>query len=83
MSQTGKRLYRSRGSRMIGGVCGGLAEFFDLDPTLVRLFFVFAILVGGPGVLVYLILWLIVPEEPAGQAVIESIPGAAAPTTEA
>ena len=59
-----KRLYRSRKDRMIAGVCGGLGEYFGIDPTLVRLLFVFAALFYGPGVLAYLILMLVVPEEP-------------------
>lgn len=70
MSANVKRLYRSRSNRMLGGVCAGLGEFFDIDPTLVRLFFVFAFLLGGHGFLVYLALWLVVPEEPASQAVV-------------
>jgi phage shock protein C len=70
MSQNVKRLYRSRSNRMLGGVCAGIGEFFDIDPTLVRLFFVFAFLLGGHGILVYLALWLVVPEEQAGQEVI-------------
>lgn len=62
---TTKRLYRSRFDRMIGGVCGGLANYFDIDPTLVRLAFVALLIfgVGSPG-LVYLILWIVMPEEP-------------------
>lgn len=83
MSQNKKRLYRSRSNRQIGGVCGGIAEFFDLDPTLIRLFFVFAFLLGGHGLLVYLVLWLIVPEEPVGQAVIDSVPEVGNPSLEA
>ena len=59
-----KRLYRSRTDRMIAGVCGGLGEYFGIDPTLVRLLFVFAALFYGPGILAYLILMLVVPEEP-------------------
>ena len=55
------RLYRSTENKMIAGVCGGLAEFFGLDPTLVRLVFVVLALLGGHGLLVYLILWIIVP----------------------
>ncbi len=74
MSQNVKRLYRSRSNRMLGGVCAGIGEFFDIDPTLVRLFFVFAFLLGGHGILVYLVLWLVVPEESAGQAVIMPAP---------
>lgn len=60
-----KRLYRSRSERMLAGVCGGLAEYFQVDPTLVRLVFVFFALFGGPGFLAYLIMWVVVPEEPA------------------
>jgi phage shock protein C len=48
---------------MIGGVCGGLAEYFNIDPTIVRLIFVATALLGGPGLLVYLILWIITPLE--------------------
>ncbi|MEJ2348727.1 MAG: PspC domain-containing protein [Anaerolineales bacterium] len=59
-----KRLYRSREDRMIAGVCGGLGDYFGIDPTLVRLLFVFAALFYGPGILAYLILMLVVPEEP-------------------
>ena len=59
-----KRLYRSTDS-MIGGVCGGIAEYFDWDPTWVRLFYL--ILTFGTafsGVIVYLLLWMIVPSKP-------------------
>lgn len=58
-----RRLYRSRSRRLLAGVCGGLAEFFGLNPTLVRIGFVFFGLFGV-GELVYLLLWLIVPKEP-------------------
>jgi phage shock protein C len=59
------RLYRSTENKMIAGVCGGLAEFFGLDPTLVRLVFVVLALLGGHGLLIYLILWIIVPNRSA------------------
>lgn len=58
-----RRLYRSRSRRLLAGVCGGLAEFFGLNTTLVRIGFVFFGLFGV-GELVYLLLWLIVPKEP-------------------
>jgi phage shock protein PspC (stress-responsive transcriptional regulator) len=64
MSTETQKLYRSRDNRMIGGVCGGLGEFFDIDPTLIRLLFVLLTIFGGSGVLVYLVMLLIVPEEP-------------------
>jgi phage shock protein C len=59
-----KRLYRSRQERMLGGVCGGLADYLGLDPTVVRLIFLLLFFLGGQGLLIYLIMWLIVPEEP-------------------
>jgi phage shock protein C len=64
MSTPPKKLYRSRTQRMIGGVCGGLAEYFNIDPTLMRLIFVFFALWVGGGVVAYIIMWLVVPEEP-------------------
>lgn len=61
MSDT--RLYRSVHGRVIGGVAGGLADFFGMDPTIVRLIFVLLVIFGGSGVLLYLILWIILPEK--------------------
>jgi phage shock protein PspC (stress-responsive transcriptional regulator) len=64
-------------------VCGGIAEYFNIDPTLVRLLFVFAALAGGPGLIAYLIMMIVVPEEPSAstqtveavaQPVVESTP---------
>jgi phage shock protein C len=63
--EEGKRLYRSTTDRMVAGVCSGLATYFKVDPTLVRLLFVLLALAGGPGLLAYIVLWLVVPEEPA------------------
>lgn len=57
------RLYRSRTNRIIAGVAGGLGEYFDIDPTLVRVIFILLSVFHGGGVIIYLILWLIVPEE--------------------
>lgn len=59
-----KKLYRSRKEKMIAGVAGGLAEYFDIDPTLIRIIFVVSLFVGGSGILAYIILWIVVPEEP-------------------
>ena len=59
-----KRLYRSITDKKIGGVCGGLADYFDIDPLLVRLLFIILVIVAGGGVLLYLILWIITPEQP-------------------
>lgn len=61
-----RRLYRSRRHRMIAGVCGGIAEHFGWDPSLVRLVAVVSILLPGPQFLAYIIAWLVVPEEPVG-----------------
>jgi len=62
-----KRLYRSSRDVMLGGVCGGLAEYFNLDPTIVRLLFVLLAFVTAlfPALLLYFILWVIVPRNPA------------------
>ena len=62
-----KKLYRSRDERMIAGVCGGLAEYFEIDATLVRLLFVATALLGGPGLLAYLICLVFMPLEPGGE----------------
>jgi phage shock protein C len=56
-----KRLHRSRTEKMIAGVCGGLAEYLSVDPTLVRVVWVLITLLAGVGVLLYLILWVIMP----------------------
>jgi phage shock protein C len=64
MSDEIKRLYRSRDERMIGGVCGGLSKYLHADPTLLRLIMVLFALAGGPGIIAYLLLWIIVPLEP-------------------
>jgi phage shock protein PspC (stress-responsive transcriptional regulator) len=64
MNETVKRLYRSRKERMLGGVCAGLGEYLRVDPTLLRLLFILFTLMGGQGILAYLILWVIVPDEP-------------------
>jgi phage shock protein C len=65
MSTQYKKLYRSRENRMLGGVCGGLGEYFDIDPTLVRLLFVFGAFLGIPGALalIYLVMLIMVPQE--------------------
>ncbi len=60
-----KKLYRSRNNRIIAGVCGGLADFFHVDPTWIRLLFILFFFLGGCALLVYIIMWIIVPNEPA------------------
>ena len=57
-----KRLYRSKNSRMLCGVCGGIAEYFDIDPTLVRLGWALFCALGGSGIIAYIIAAIIIPE---------------------
>jgi phage shock protein C len=59
-----KKLYRSRKDKMIAGVAGGLGEYFDVDVTLIRILLVVSLFFGGFGLLAYMILWIVVPEEP-------------------
>jgi len=61
-----KRLYRSR-ERMLGGVCGGVADYFNIDKTISRLIFAALVLAGTVGLWLYLLMWIIVPVEPASQ----------------
>ncbi len=68
MSEEIKRLYRSRKDRMIGGVCGGLASYIGIDPTLVRLLFVLGLFAMGGTFLAYIIMMVVIPEEPAAAA---------------
>ena len=58
-----KRLYRSRTDKIIGGVCGGVANYFNIDPVFIRLIFVLLFLLKGSGVLIYIIAWIIMPLE--------------------
>ncbi|MCY4018579.1 MAG: PspC domain-containing protein [Chloroflexi bacterium] len=60
-----KRLYRSRADRRIAGVCGGIADYLAVDPTIVRIIWVLFAIAGGPGVVLYIILAAVIPEEPA------------------
>ena len=61
---TEKKLYRSRNKKMLGGVCGGLSEYLGLDATVIRLLWAASVIFAGFGILLYLICWLIIPEEP-------------------
>jgi phage shock protein C len=67
MAPESRKLYRSRKNRMIVGVCAGLAEFFGIDPTVVRLLFAVGTLFGfGSFILIYIVLFIVVPEETLG-----------------
>ena len=59
----GKRLYRSESTRMLCGVCAGIAEYFNLDPTLIRLAWALFCVLGGSGVLAYILAAIIIPPE--------------------
>jgi phage shock protein C len=67
MAET-RKLYRSQTNRQVAGVCGGLAEYFNLDATLIRILFVVLAVLGGSGIVLYLAMWIIVPKEPSGTA---------------
>ena len=60
-AQTYRRLTLSSRNRMLGGVCGGIAEYFRIDPTIVRILAVALAILGGSGVLAYLLAWMIMP----------------------
>jgi phage shock protein PspC (stress-responsive transcriptional regulator) len=77
-----RRLYRSVDERVLGGVAGGLAEYFDLDPALVRV--AWAVLIfatAGTFLLLYIVMWIVIPEAPAGYAA-SAQPPPAAPSTD-
>ena len=59
-----RKLYRSTTNRQLAGVCGGLAEYFSLDATLIRVLFIVLAVLGGSGVILYIAMWIIVPKQP-------------------
>ena len=59
-----KKLYLSDTNKKIGGVCGGIGEYFQVDPTLIRLAWVLLIFLGGTGLLAYFIAWIVMPQRP-------------------
>jgi phage shock protein PspC (stress-responsive transcriptional regulator) len=71
-----KRLVRSTNDKKIAGVAAGLADYFDLDPTIIRLVWLLAALFAGTGVLAYIILWIALPPGPTGEARTSSVPSA-------
>lgn len=67
-----KRLYRSQKDKVIAGVCGGIAEYFNIDPVIVRVIAFLLLLPGGlPGIVPYIALWVIVPKKPDPKGVID------------
>jgi phage shock protein PspC (stress-responsive transcriptional regulator) len=68
MPEQAKRLYRSRKHKMLGGVCGGIAEYLGVDPTIVRVAWIIVSLFPLiPGILVYIIAWIVIPKEPGAE----------------
>jgi phage shock protein C len=61
-----ERLYRSREDRMLFGVAGGMARFFDIDPSIVRIVWALLVLAGGAGILLYIVAAIVIPEAPVG-----------------
>lgn len=59
-----KKLFRSSHNKIIAGVCGGLGDYFNIDPVIVRLMTFFATLIGGAGLVFYLVAWIVIPLEP-------------------
>jgi phage shock protein C len=57
-----RKLYRSQNQRMVAGVCGGLADYFNIDVTVIRVLFLILSVFGGTGLLIYLVMWIIVPD---------------------
>jgi phage shock protein C len=87
MTQT-KKLYRTVHNKVIAGVAGGLAEYFDLDVVIFRLLFVLLVLFGGGGLLAYIVMWIVIPPQTnvyqyqSGQQEPTAAPGNASGTTE-
>jgi phage shock protein C len=69
-----KRLIRTRDGRLVAGVCSGIAEYFAVDPTLVRLIFLaLAVITFGAGALIYLAAWVVIPEEGETTSIAENL----------
>ena len=60
---TNKKLYRSKENRVIGGICGGIGEYFDIDPTIIRVIFVLMAIARGGGICLYIVLLFIIPKK--------------------
>jgi phage shock protein C len=59
-----KKLYRSKEYRVIAGVCGGLGEYFNIDPIIFRMIFIALLINGGAGIIIYILMWIFVPVKP-------------------
>jgi phage shock protein C len=60
-----KRLYRSKDDKVIAGVCAGLGEYFNIDPVVVRAIFLVSALLGGSGIVIYVVFWIVMPLKPS------------------
>lgn len=69
----GKQLYRSREGRLVAGVCAGLGDYFGIDATIVRLIFVAFTVFAGMGLLLYVVAWLIIPEQGESSSIAEGL----------
>ncbi len=76
-----RKLARSRTDKKIAGVCGGFAEYLDMDATLVRLLWIMLVFVGGWGLIAYIVAWIITPEEPTPRTVPATAPSLAPQTS--
>ncbi len=76
------RLMRSNDDRMIGGVCGGLAQYFNIDPVVVRVVFALSVFVGGVTPFLYVLLWAVMPQMPQTSTALTISPAAAAHASE-
>lgn len=74
MEEAPRKLYRSRRDRIVAGVCGGIGEYFNIDPVIIRLLFLLLILQVGSGLLIYIILAIIIPAAPGREREGEEIP---------
>jgi len=66
-----KRLYKSKRNRVFGGVCGGVGEYFDIDPVVIRILWLIALFIFGTGLLAYIICLIVIPEEPNIKDVVD------------
>ena len=69
-----KRMYLSNQNKVLAGVAGGLGEYFDIDPVLIRIAFVVLIFLNGFGLLAYVVAWIAMPRVPASEVVVEPVP---------
>ena len=82
MAEKKKKLYRSRSDRWLAGVCGGIAEYFDIDSTVIRVIFVLGAFILGGGLWIYLLLWIIMPLNPDEFLTVDATPADVTTTDE-